>query len=339
MELRKHYVLAILIVFGLALGIYLLPGPEQDRFGSQDDSSQALTAEFTDQSNEPEDTDNLETHGSDFPAEESSPIALNIDWRQRPEPPLDWREYSTKTYAELRALAEAGNGHAAAMLAYGLGNCSYQPPPQSSDEIAAAAAEMRRTHLVPVYRDGVIDRMMDFNNSLESLDSQIDRYEKSAKRCSAFTVRQRAEWEYWTNIALVIGGPVFGFLHNNLQTSMDKDDYSQLMSDLWDAGDPTALFVLGGINKRAAWQDYDTLGQIRGYAYDLAILTLLIEFESEFGIPPNNQSLDARAKDLLSQRSRMHEHEIREAEKLAKEIIESNDSCCLTWPDYFFDNE
>ncbi len=329
-----RYVLAIVIVFGLALGVYFLRTPEQDRFGVQDAGGQPQAAENTDQSDEA--ADNLETDGLNRDSGYASPASIAINWRPRPESALRWKDYP-KTYDELRALAEAGDGHAAAMLARLLRECNFVGPPKTDAEIDAAIEEMRRTHKVTWYRDGV-ETIRDYNNRLESFDATIEKYEKTARKCSATTIEQRAEWENWAGLAMAMGSTDM-LIHDMLYASMQRDDYSQLISDQWDAGDPTALFSLAEIHNRDYYQGENPSGQIWDYAYQRAILTLILDYYEEFDIPTDKDGLANFEEELSNQRRRMHAHEVREAEELAKEIIEKNQNCCLSWPGYIIDSE
>lgn len=330
-----RYFVATVVLLGLVLGIYLHKSSEQDIFGARNPENKQLAAQNTDQLDVV--ADKLDADDPSLSIKETSPVSIPINWRQRTTSGLHWKEYPTKTYDELRALAESGDGQAAAFLADRLSNCRHLPPPQSSAEIDAAVEEMRRTHMVPRYWNGV-ETMMDFNNSLESLDDQVELYQTRARRCSTVTTEQRAEWQDWVDRAIAMGSTDL-LSHNLLYDSMEKDDYMQLISDLWDAGEPTALFSLAGVDAIAAWQDHDVSRNVRSYAYERAILTLLRDYYEAFDIPHEENAFVGLETDLANQRQHMHAYEIREAERLAKEIIEKNRNCCLTWPGYIVDFE
>ena len=265
---------------------------------------------------------------------EADSDSVRVNWRVRQETSKDWSDYPD-TYEGLRALAEAGDGIAAALLANRLARCNSAPPPQSNGEIDAAIDEMRRTHLVPNYRDGV-KTIRDFNNHPESLDSNIEIYEDRARKCGSINLSQRAEWEKWLDYALAMDGNMVIIL-DLLYASLDEDVYSQLLNDMWNSGDPMALLPLSALYSR----DYhlglnpEPTSLTRYYAYQQAMLTLILDYHEEFDIPLRESSAANSIENELSYiRRQMHAHAIREAEELAIEIIERNRNCCLVLPDY-----
>ena len=194
---------------------------------------------------------------------------------------------------------------------------------------------MRRTHKVPTYWGGYAT-VTDFNNNLDSLEPNIEIYVRLARKCSAVATEQRGEWKDWADRALALGITDV-LLHGTLRDRMESEQYEQLMHDFWEAGEPTALFTLANIYRRAAYVASDPFGHIRAYAHDAAVLALMRDHYESTGVGLDETGLSGFEDHLAMQRQHMHAHEIDEAEQLAMDIIEKNDNCCLAWPGYLTD--
>lgn len=332
---------AIATVVMLIVGIYFLQDLPQNRSGVQEVGAPPR-ATGNESNPDAATTDWLSDRPDAQPPEpidaRSSANAVAVNWRPRPAGALDWNEYREQSYDELRTLAESGDAQAAVALARRLKLCDFFAGAAKTDaEIDAAIEEMRRSYKVPAYRDGVPE-MMDFINHPDSLDSQIDNYEKYARTCSTVTLQQRDEWQDWANRALATGIADLP-VQNLMLESMTEDDFLRFVSDIWNAGEPTALFSLSAIHHKAYWEAHDAAARTRAYAYDLASFMLMKDYYDEFDVPLDQRGLGTLEGDLVDQRRRMHAYEVREAEKLAREIIEKNPNCCLAWPGYVIDIE
>ncbi len=333
-----RYVLVITIACGLALGAYFLNAsfePDSYRVEDTGGSSKEETIGKESSASSVGRSVKAESHHIASAGDNDASDSIDIQWRPRPSTALDWRDYPS-TYDELRALAEAGDGHAAARLASLLWTCNQLPPPQTAAEIDAAVDEIRRTRLLPIYSRGT-EKVVDKNNSLESLEDNIEEYEARARRCSKVTVEQRAELDHWLDRGMAMGSA--DILLDRLSSRFDREAYLQLLNDLWDSGDPIALFALAGRRYVDYLEGLDASGHVWAYAYELAITNLVRDFNGEHGIPAENSLVPHFEEALAERRRNMPAHEIHEAERIAGEIIENNDNCCLSWPEDLFKNE
>ena len=331
-------VLTIVLIAGLLSAVYLLRVFDADKLASQNESSLPTVAEDAGQSDAKQGLDSQELIESAQERDAAPPPSPAAVWRPRPETALHWTEYQAKSYMDLRSLAEAGDGRAAAWLAALLAQCRNLPPPQTSAEVDASIDEIRRTHLVPTYSNGVAT-MQDFNNHLDSLEANIEVYETRARTCSGVPADHRVEWDDWAQRA-VSTSHMDDLAHTLLAESMEKDDYVQLLSDLWKSGEPTALVSLSAVNLLDYHKGTNPHGQIHQFAYQLAALNLLRDYYDEFDISPNSNGLaEILSDDIQHLRGQMRQNEIREAEELAEELIEENQNCCLIWPVHFFEDE
>ena len=328
-----RYFIATIVIIGVVLGVYLIHVPAPESPLSQNDSSQPR---HTEDENHFGAIDGNESDERLVPTRDSNaapPSSHETEWRRRPQSDHHWTEYLSIPYSELRALAEGGDVRAAAWLAALLAQCRNLPPPQSSVEIDSAIEDMRRTHMVPRYTDDGVT-VQDFNNALDSLEANIDVYEKRARTCSDVPTDYRAEWEQWASHAM-LAGSMDDLTHGLLAHVMDSDDYLVLLNDLWESGEPTALFSLAARNFVDYHQGINPHGQIRYYAYLQVALTLLNDYYEQNDISPNDQHLATTASGALRHlRRQMLPNEIRQAEKLADNLLEENRNCCLVWPDH-----
>lgn len=329
-------VLAIAIVLSLAPGIFLFRISEHEERGSIDNSSLPQKVDERVQPDGSDGADRPVLSESDQSPDGTSTDPVNVVWRARPKSALHGSEYQAKTYDELRALANAGDGRATDWLAAMLAQCNDFLPPQSDAEIETAVAEMRRTHLVPKYTNGVAT-MQDFSNHLDSLAANIEVNAIRARRYSTVPAEHRADWEDWANRALS-AGYMDDLTHSLLHGSMENNDYVQLLNDLWDSGEPTALISLSSIYLLDYHEGTNPNGQVRQLAYVLAALILLRDYSEEFDIP-DNESAKTLSDEIQYLRRQMRPYEIDEAEEMAEKIIDENQNCCLFWPRHFFKAE
>lgn len=335
---RSRLSAAIFVFLGLALGIFLFRDSTHEELGPGDNVILPQQVEKGVHPDEADGADRPVSSESGQPLDGTSSDPVTVVWRPRPKSALHWSEYQGKTYDELRALADAGDGRATAWLAATLAQCSNFPPPQSDAEIETAVEEMRRTHLVPKYANGVAT-MQDFNNHLDSLEANIEVYEIRARRCSTVPAEYRTGWEDWANRALSVGN-MDDLAHGLLYGSMEKNDYVQLLNDLWDSGEPTALVSLSSINLLDYHEGTNPNGQVRQLAYQLAALRLLHDYSRKFEISNNDDEFAKTLSDeIWHLRGQMRPYEIEEAKDLAEEIIGENQNCCLVWPEHYFGDE
>lgn len=252
-------------------------------------------------------------------------LPLQIEWRPRR---ATLKEEYPDSYAELRALAEAGDGEAARRLHRLLWECGSAPPPQSDEEIEATIAEARQTYILPTYRNGK-RKPVDFNPIRDSFDANVDRYVQKAKKCREISMAQRAEAQQWLDQAVLRGEA--GHSLDHVLASYHRDDALKMAQDVWNSGDPMALQYFSGQYGEDYRLGRDPEGLIKQYAYTLAFFELLARSD-EITHPDEYANgswtmLRNEFEEIFE--SRLHRHEVRQAKDLARDIIRDNPNCCI----------
>lgn len=251
------------------------------------------------------------------PSIDSNDLIPPIDWRPRPS---EFLEEYPETYDELRTLAEAGDAEASRRLYMLLWECGSAPPPQSDAEIAETVAEVRRTRQFPTYQDGILT-MVDMSATPDALEGVIGHYEAIVRTCQDVSMAQRAEEPVWLEHTMQQGGAAP--LLNHLLATMDAEAGFQLISDVWETGDPWALQSFAHWYGEA-WRDgTDPSGRTKEYAYYLAFIELNAQEDPAASWDQMRNELDE------TYRSQMHDHEIVEVENMVWEIIDDNPNCCM----------
>ncbi len=262
-------------------------------------------------------------------------LFATVEWRNRGS--LSHDEYP-RTYAELRALAEAGDVEATRRLTELLRSCRRAALPMSEAEISEIVAEMRATYSYPMLRDGKFEFLPSATGELShkipspaEFESFVDQWHSNVMRCNAVTVAQRKESDYWLG-QLEAQGSVWAFWHEATQ-GMDRDEKITYVDNMWAMGDPHALAAYSELYADPELQLLDPSARVKSYAYIYAFYEALIETAKYHSNAARLAELQKALRRVRTfHKGVLSEHELKEAYELARQTIADNENCCMRLP-------
>ena len=257
---------------------------------------------------------------------ESEGLFSSVEWRDSESPGHD--EYP-RTYAGLRALAEAGDVEATRRLAARLRTCRRAVLPISEAEISTIVAEMRATYSFPMLRDGKFEFLLEATGELShkisatEFESFIDGWHSNvssaAMLCNGFTMAQREEADHWRDVFEAQGGVSTSW--REATRDMGHDAKIAYIDSLWATGDLNALSAYAEIYSDRELQLRDPSARVKSYAYIYAFYEALIEMATYHSDADRLAELQWTLKQVRANYTiLLSEHERIEAQELARRV-------------------
>jgi len=266
-----------------------------------------------------------------IPSSDKGGLFATAEWRNRRG--LSDEVYP-RTYAELRALAEKGDVEATRRLVGLVSSCEHAALPMSEAELSEIVAEMRASYTLPKLTDGQFEflsettgQLTNYFESASEFDSFVDEWHSNTKTCTAVTLEQRQEADYWLGVLEAQGGgPVSTY--KSMQ-GMDHDEKIAYVDSMWATGDPYALAEYAQIYGDHELQLIDPSARVKSYAYIYAFYEAMIETAKYHSDADALARLRYSLKRIRKNYSvLLSEYELREAHELTRQIIAANENCC-----------
>lgn len=263
-----------------------------------------------------------QSHAAQAVIEFSDDNPIKITWRRRdgPRTPIERNEWG---YESLKARAESGDEFAAYYLSTLINQCGQAF--ESQEQMNTAIDRLEQTHTI-VFPDS--DREVHVSNPERDIPLLIQGVRKLFDTCYGITAEQKLEASTWLQRSAE-GGHIPAIT----ELAFKEEDHEIAIRQftlVWDDGEAGALEALSQryyANYEGGAQPTD---KIRAYA-TLYLYTRIIE--AGMGPGTGHGEIAGRQvgriqKVLDRATSEMLPHEIDEAIKMARAMIEENDNCC-----------
>lgn len=259
-------------------------------------------------------------------------LFATVEWRDRWEENQD--EYP-QTYAELRELAEQGDPAATRRLVGLLTSCKHAALPPSDAELEEIVAQMRTSYSLPVLTDGRFEfhpdatgDLANFFESGEELTAFIDQWQAITGTCTRVSMDQRGEADYWLSV-LQAQDPNTDYSKRRPK-NMNRDETIAYLEGVWATGDPRALGELASIYTGSDAESSDPLAYVRSFAATYVWFRAAIESARYHGETERLSELQRGLSIVIRNHEELlREREIADAYRLARELVENNDNCCI----------
>lgn len=239
---------------------------------------------------------------------------------------IDPSEYEI-SYDELSRQANDGDAKAALVLGQRLQGCLRAPPPQTVEQFEAMMVGVRTEYTLPTKIDGVEVNVPINTSNPENVDLVARFAEQQYMDCNHFTVDQRAEFSSWLRIAAEGGAGVEAL--RAYGSSLPPQQSIAFLESAWHAGDVLALMNLSNSHRYLYENGDRPTGLVESYAAMFAYGMILTEAtKGRLDQDVWQKSVDQFRAMSSSVTSKMHEHEIAEAQRMAVSMVKENENCC-----------
>ena len=264
-------------------------------------------------------TDNSETIAAfvvPFPDDE--PVGIRI--RKPPEDRHAYPDELMTNFEYYRQLARDGDNEVSVKLGNAFRSCELLAA-DSEEALDEAINQLYQTRTWPLKGDHSLDLATD-----QDLHQSAANLESLSRNCWLVTDVDRVEAFAWIEAAA--NNDYLPALHELASKQLGTDVHFATVERMWELGNIHALHQMARAYRGGRGVEQST---VKGYAYDYLhshIKTIDHEIHGNGGYVARTSN---RLEYLRNYESRLRDYQIKEGRRLAREILMSNASCCVSW--------
>ncbi len=323
---RQRLIVAALAIAAAGVATYFLAdGRYGDSVAFQRQNNPTLVTE------KPWPNSGVEDRVSPTPAQiETNEFLEHLAVQLRPMRRIDASNYPVEDYDALKELALKGDSDAAFLLAQWLESCQQAPPPESEKDLEKAINDIEQTHSVRSYREGKLQHGQLKNPTQEQIALAQEVQRRQFKSCNAVSLARRDEADTWLDLA-ESNGSYEARMRRAASGRLPADESVRVLSELWQAGDPAALLSLSKIYRdeynSGGWPDAEPKSVGAELAFLITQEALMLEAELSDKTSNHLERVNAAVSHRLSM---LVPYKREEAYEFARELLASNQNCCVT---------